>query len=140
MKKAYPVILTPCKVGYVVSIPDLKINTQGADIPKAIEMARDAIGLWGITEEDMGRSIPEPSMQLPEHAPNEIVTLIDIDFDAYRRANDNRTVRKNLTIPSWLNDRAEKEGINFSQVLQSALKKQLNIMELPRRSFKKKQS
>lgn len=127
LKKAYPVILTPSNIGYVVYVPDLEINTQGTDIANAIEMARDAIGLWGISEEDMGRSIPEPSSQLPEHSPNEIATLVDIDFDAYRKANDNRAIRKNLTIPSWLNAQAEKAGVNFSQVLQDALKKHLGI-------------
>lgn len=125
MKKAYPVILTPSKVGYVVYVPDLNINTQGKDIADAIDMARDAIGLWGITEEDCGRSIPEPSLQLPEHAPSEIITLVDIDFTAYRKAHDTRTVRKNLTLPSWLNVEAEKAGLNFSQVLQEALRERL---------------
>ena len=129
MKKAYPVILTPGKTGYVVYVPDLDINTQGTDVADAIDMARDAIGLWGISEQDAGRNIPAPSVKLPAHKPNEIATLVDIDFDAYRKANDMRTVRKNLTIPSWLNERAEKAGINFSQVLQSALKKQLDILE-----------
>ncbi|HBW34450.1 type II toxin-antitoxin system HicB family antitoxin [Desulfosporosinus sp. BICA1-9] len=127
MKKVYPVVLTPADVGYVVFVPDLHINTEGIDVANAIEMARDAIGLWGICEEDMGRSIPSPSTLHPVCEANELVTLVDIDFDAYRRANDNRTIRKNLTIPSWLNVQAEKAGINFSQVLQSALKDQLGI-------------
>ena len=127
MKKVYPVVLTPAETGYVVYVPDLKINTEGEDIANAIEMARDAIGLWAICEEDMGRSIPEPSPKYPEHSPEEIVTLVDIDIDAYRRANDNRTIRKNLTLPSWLNERAEKAGVNFSQVLQDGLKNRLGI-------------
>lgn len=127
LKKAYPVILTPCETGYVVFVPAFDINTQGEDVAESIEMARDAIGLWGICEEDAGRSIPEPSLQMPEHSPDEIVTLVDIDFNAYRRANDMRTVRKNLTLPSWLNERAEKEGVNFSQVLQEGLKVHLGI-------------
>ncbi|NLI91958.1 MAG: HicB family protein [Peptococcaceae bacterium] len=127
MKKVYPVILTPSNIGYVVYVPDLDINTQGTDLANAIDMARDAIGLWGITEQDMGRSIPEPSLELPGHEPNQIATLVDIDFDAYRRANDNRTIRKNLTIPSWLNIQAEKAGVNFSQILQDALKERLGI-------------
>lgn len=127
MKKVYPVILTPVKTGYVAFVPDLKINTQGADIADVIDMARDAIGLWGISEEDAGRTIPNPRLKIPKSADNEIVTLVDIDFDAYRRAYDNRTVRKNLTIPSWLNEQAEKAGINFSQVLQKALKQELRV-------------
>jgi predicted RNase H-like HicB family nuclease len=129
LKKAYPVILTPAKIGYVVYVPDLDINTQGTDITDAIEMARDAIGLWGITEEDLGRSVPEPSSHFPRPAPDEIVTLVDIDFDVYRRANDNKAVRKNLTLPCWLNERAEKAGVNFSQVLQEGLKARLGIKQ-----------
>ena len=129
MKKVYPVVLTPADTGYVVYVPDLEINTEGKDLADAIYMARDAIGLWGITEEDMGRSIPDPSSQLPNPTGDEIVTLVDIDFDAYRRANDNRTIRKNLTIPSWLNVEAEKAGVNFSQILQEALKNHLGINE-----------
>ena len=129
MKKAYPIILKPAIIGYVVYVPDLDINTQGTDIVDAIEMARDAIGLWGITKEDLGNFIPEPSSQLPRHAPDEIVTMVDIDFSAYRRANDNRSVRKNLTVPSWLNEQAEKAGVNFSQVLQEGLKTRLGIKQ-----------
>ncbi len=129
MKKVYPVVLSPAETGYVVYVPDLKINTEGEDIANAMEMARDAIGLWAICEEDMGRSIPEPSSKYPEHSPEEIVTLVDIDIDVYRRANDNRTIRKNLTLPSWLNERAEKAGVNFSQVLQEGLKNRLGIQD-----------
>lgn len=129
MKKVYPVVLTPAETGYVVYVPDLKINTEGENIANAMEMARDAIGLWAICEEDMGRSIPEPSSKYPEHSPEEIVTLVDIDIDVYRRANDNRTIRKNLTLPSWLNERAEKAGVNFSQVLQEGLKNRLGIQD-----------
>lgn len=127
MKKVYPIILTPADKGYVVYVPDLKINTEGNDLADAISMARDAIGLWGITEEDDGKEIPNPSKGYPDHAPNEIATMVDIDFTAYRRANDLRTIRKNVTIPSWLNDMAEKQGVNFSQVLQDGLKERLDV-------------
>lgn len=127
MIKVYPIILTPSKVGYVVTVPDLDINTQGKDMVEAIYMARDAIGLWGITEQDDGRKIPEPSTTEPSHQANELISWVDIDFDAYRRAHDMRTVRKNLTIPSWLNERAEEAGVNFSQILQEGLKDRLGI-------------
>ena len=127
MKKVYPIILTPDEIGYVVTVPDLNINTEGDNLAEAIEMARDAIGLWGICEEDAGRIIPEPHSVKLKHKDNEIVTLVDIDFKAYRRANENRSVRKNVTLPSWLNELAEKNDINFSAVLQEGLKQQLNI-------------
>lgn len=127
MKAVYPVILTPAEHGYVVYVPDLKINTEGIDLPDSIEMARDAIGIWGMAEEDAGRTIPQPSISMPVPGEGQIVSLVDIDFAAYRRANDMRTIRKNVTLPSWLNDMAEKEGINFSQVLQDGLKRKLQV-------------
>ena len=49
-------------------------------------MAREAIGLWGICEEDSGRAVPAPASLSPEHEPGEIVTLVDVDFDTYRRS------------------------------------------------------
>ena len=90
-------------------------------------MAADAIGLWGITAQDLGRGIPPASDVLPTCGPGEQAAFALVDFDAYRRANDMRTVRKNVTLPSYLNDLAEKAGINFSQVLQEGLKKQLGV-------------
>ena len=128
MKQVYPVILHPeVEGGFSVSVPDLKIGTQGETIAESIDMARDAIGLWGICEQDEGRVIPEPSGLTPEHEEGELVTLVDIDFDAYRRAHDMRTIRKNVTIPSYLNDLAERAGVNFFQVLQDDLKQRLGV-------------
>lgn len=128
MKQVYPIILHPePKGGFSVSVPDLDIGTRGETIAECIDMARDAIGLWAMCEQDMGHDIPAPSELSPAHGADEIVTLVDIDFQAYRRAQDMRAVRKNVTIPSYLNDMAEKAGVNFSQVLQEGLKQHLNI-------------
>ena len=118
MKTVYPVIISKDKDGYTVHVPDLDIGTQGTDIADAIGLARDAIGLWGICEQDMGREIPPAGNLNPPCDAGDTLALIDIDFAAYRRANDHRTVRKNLTIPSWLNEMAIQSDINFSQVLQ----------------------
>ena len=57
----------------------------------------------------------------PEAAENEIVTLVEVDFAAYREKNDNRSIRKNCTIPAWLDKKATEQGVNFSAVLQKAL-------------------
>lgn len=130
MKNAYPVILTHWEKYIVVSVPDFNINTQGTDVPDAIEMARDAIGLIGIDMQDDGDALPEASSlkDVQSDAPEGgIVTLVDVDFAEYRRQNDMRAVKKNCTIPSWLNAAAEKAGVNFSAVLQAALKRELNI-------------
>lgn len=128
MKNAYPIIMTQGKNFVVVYIPDFDINTQGKDIPEAIEMARDAIGLMGIDMQDDGEQLPAPSdlANLQKDSVG-IVSLIDVDFTEYRRKNDLRAVKKNCTIPSWLNFEAERAGVNFSAVLQTALKNELHI-------------
>lgn len=128
MKQVYPVIFTTLDSGYMAYVPDFEINTQGDDLAQAIEMARDAIGLMGIDMEDEQSVLPSPSpISSLKSAPNEIITLVDVDFTEYRRKNDMRAVKKNCTIPSWLNFAAERAGINFSATLQAALKKELGI-------------
>ncbi|MBQ1228566.1 MAG: type II toxin-antitoxin system HicB family antitoxin [Firmicutes bacterium] len=129
MKKVYPIVLTQGKEKIVVYVPDFNINTQGDDMADAMEMARDAIGLMGIDMEDEGEMLPEGSsfIAVKDEYPDDIVTLVDVDFAEYRRKNDLRAVKKNCTIPSWLNFEAEKAGVNFSAVLQAALKRELDI-------------
>lgn len=130
MKYAYPIVITPSEGDYVVYVPDLDINTQGTSVADAMEMARDAIGMWGCFEQDEKRTVPKPGRQANvKTTPNDIVTLVDVDFDEYRRRNGNRAVRKNVTIPSWLNERAEEAGVNFSAVMQDALKARLHLEE-----------
>ena len=132
MKNSYPIILTPDEVGYVVYIPDFDINTQGDDLTESIEMARDAIGLCGIDLEDDKKELPTPSkLKSISTKGEEFVTLVDVDFSEYRRKHELRTVRKNVTIPSWLNEAAEAANVNFSAVLQNALKAELQLPENP---------
>ena len=129
MKIAYPIIMTKGEKFIVVFIPDFNINTQGKDIPDSIEMARDAIGLIGTDMEDDGEVLPDASSldDVRTNAPsNSIVSLVDVDFDEYRK-KDMRAVKKNCTLPSWLNYEAEKANINFSQLLQQALIQKLNL-------------
>ena len=130
MKKAYPIIMTQGKEFIVVFVPDFNINTQGKDIPDAIKMARDAVGLMGIDMQDDGEALPDASSlsDVYSQAPSgSIVSLVDIDLEEYRKKNDMRIVKKNCTIPSWLNFEAERAGVNFSAVLQAALKRELHI-------------
>lgn len=128
MKESYPIVLIPEKIGFTVYIPDFNINTQGDNITEAIEMARDAIGMMGIDIEDDGKIIPPASaMQDVKCAEGEVVSLVDVDFAEYRRKNEIKVVKKNCTLPSWLCYEAERANINFSQVLQSALKRELKI-------------
>ena len=130
MKTAYPVIFTKLSDGYAAHSPDFSLDTQGDDLAEAIEMARDAIGLLGIDMEDEKKPLPEPSA--PENVictANEFVSMVDIDFSEYRRVSEQRTVRRNVSLPSWLNIEAEKAGINVSAVLQAALKQELQVGE-----------
>lgn len=129
MKQVYPIILTPDgENGYMVHVPDLNIDTYGQDIGNAIYMARDAISIMCIDFLEDQKTLPLPSDYscLNVTAPS-FKTLVDIDLKKYRREFDTRAVRKNCTIPSWLNDEASAAGINFSSVLQEALKIKLEI-------------
>ena len=128
MKHVYPIVLIPSNGEYVVRVPDFDFMTQGTDIADAIDMARDAISLMGVEYQDKEKKLPVPSeISTISHEANEILTLVDVDFNAYRKMLENRAVKKNCTIPSWLNEKAEQAGINFSAVLQKALKEELNL-------------
>lgn len=131
----YPVILTNTKDCILVEVPDMEILTEGTSIENAIHAARDAIGLKGISMEDANEKIPMASevkninldMSTFGNEGESIITLVDVDFVEYRRRNENKTVRRNVTLPSWLNAAAEAAEINVSKVLQEALKEKLNI-------------
>ena len=120
-KRAYPIILEKTEDGYYVRIPDFDAGTQGDSIADAMEMARDAIGLMGIDLQDDGKEIPEPYSVKYEKGKDDIETLVDIDFSEYRKKADNRSVKKNCTIPYWMSVEAEKKGVNYSRLLQEAI-------------------
>lgn len=127
----YPVILTKGESGFIiVNVPDFDIDTQGKDYAEAIVMARDAIGLMGITWQDKGKELPQSSaidnIQCQE---GEMVTLVDIDFEEYRRKENLKSVRRNVTLPGWLDYKAEEANINVSGVLKKALLQELGIAD-----------
>ena len=121
IRNAYPIVISKEKDGYYVDIPDFQIGTQGDDIADCMMMARDAIGLMGIDLIDEGKKLPEPNSVEIKIKKSDIVTYVDVDFIQYRNEMDMRSVKKNCTIPYWLNKRAEQMNINFSGVLQEAL-------------------
>ncbi len=135
MQAVYPVLFTKTKECILVEVPDLEILTEGSDMKNAIEMARDAIELKCVTMEDHQQEIPIPS-EIFDHTKGTfsedgetILSYVDIDSGEYRRKIDTRSVRKNVTIPSWLNYEAEHAGINISRVLQDAL---MNVLKVDR--------
>ena len=135
MKNVYPAFFTITDTIILVEVPDLEILTEGKDMKNAIEMARDAIELKCVSMEDDGTEIPLPSEINDLDVNNGIfaeedatvISFVDIDSGEYRRKIDTKTVRKNVTIPGWLNYEAEHAGINVSKVLQEALMKVLNV-------------
>ena len=144
MKQVYPTFIVYTNDGsehpFLVCVPDMEIVTEGVDFADAIEMARDAIGLTGISMEDNKEEIPTPSDQATalEKVSQDtedidfskgILTYVDVDFFDYRRKIDTKTVRRNVALPSWLNYEAEHAGINVSRVLQEAL---VNVLKLER--------
>lgn len=142
MKVTYPVILTEVDTNILIEVPDLGIFTEANEEGKAkgtmadaIMMARDAIGMACMAAEDEGTEVAEPSrmseVDVSKGAFYEdgvgIVSLVDVDLVAYRRMLDNKTVRRNVTLPNWLNQEAEKSHINVSKVLQEALMMKLGV-------------
>ncbi|MDR0991488.1 MAG: type II toxin-antitoxin system HicB family antitoxin [Ruminococcus sp.] len=113
---------------YVVEFPDLEAcMTEENTFPDAITMAEDAASIWLCNQEDNGLPIPEPSKNLKTESPDDLISYIKVDTDLYRRQTSNVFVKKTLTLPRWLNEKALQAGVNFSQTLQEALKSKLNI-------------
>ena len=140
-KQVYPAFIVEYKKEYLVYVPDMNIYTEGRTMADAIEMARDAIGLKGIDFEDDKKILPTPSSNENAIAIAQknsdifdystgILTLIDVNFTEYRRRMDNKAVRRNVTLPNWLNIEAEKAQINVSRVLQEAL---INVLGLSKK-------
>lgn len=126
MKLTYPALFKPFSDGsggYVVEFPDLPgCVTEGSDLKEAIEMAIDAASGWILGELEDGEQIPAASEYSEVVAANNcMVNMVLLDIDSYEEKYGAKAVRKNLTIPAWLNTYAEKNNINFSKILQDAL-------------------
>ncbi|MBQ1644223.1 MAG: type II toxin-antitoxin system HicB family antitoxin [Treponema sp.] len=130
MKYTYPVIFEPAEEGgFIVSVPDVSgCFTDGETMTEAMEMAKDALEMMLVHYEDNKMPIP-PASDIKSIKTDFIVSYVLADTDEWRKQFDNRAVKKNCTIPAWLNYKAEKASINFSQVLQDALKKILGVSE-----------
>ncbi|MBR6385649.1 MAG: type II toxin-antitoxin system HicB family antitoxin [Ruminococcus sp.] len=132
MKLVYPVCVYPGDVsGYTVIVPDLPgCVTEGKDIVDAMEQAIDAASGWILDELQDGKPVPPvsdiESVKADEYKGG-FVSVVILDIDSYAEKYGNKAVRKNCTIPAWLNTAAENAHLNFSQILQNALQEQLNL-------------
>ncbi len=123
-KYVYPAVFTEEENGqYSVVFRDLEgCYTCGDSMEQAIEMAQDALALVLYGYETEGKEIPAPSKrQNITLAQGEFINDIQCDTLEYRKLYNSKSVRKNVTLPEWLNEEAESLKINFSQVLQEAL-------------------
>lgn len=128
-KYVYPAFVTKDDDAYIVKFPDLpNCYTDGQSLPEALENAEDVLCLMLYGMEEDGDEIPKASSveSLIAEA-GAIITLVCCDTLEYKRYYDNRTVKKNCTIPAWLCAEAEKNGINFSRVLSDALREKLGV-------------
>ena len=131
MKYIYTAVFTPTEDGTEVyaRIPDLPgCITIGDTIEDAIEQITDAASGWLVVAEDTGLAIPPATPQESiGHEPGSVLSLIQVDTIAYRAMTETRAVRKNVSLPAWMAELAERRGINCSQVLQEGLKARLSI-------------
>lgn len=119
--KVYPIIIREESDGYLVIVPDFDYETQGTSISDSIVMARDLIGMLAIHYFNNGKELPESGHSKLELEKGDIETLVDIDLKEYFKMYDTKLVKKTLSIPTGLNERAVKENINFSQLLTDSL-------------------
>ena len=133
MKRAsqytYPAVMAKeADGGYSVRFPQLDgCFTEGDTLTDAIRMAQEAMSLHLYGMEQDGEEIPEASFDAIKLSDGEMVVPITAWMTPFREEMENRSVKKTLTIPAWLNDAAEKRKVNYSQVLQNALKDYLGV-------------
>ena len=111
-----------------VTFPDLDVATSGKDENDALLSARELLGIVLFGLEEDGVDLPKPTAlsEIPLD-PNARAVLVDVYMPSVRMANVNKSVNRTVTLPAWLNAAAMEKSINFSQVLQDALKKQLHL-------------
>ncbi len=130
-KYVYPAILTPEEDGrFSVVFPDLEsCYTCGDDLHDALEMAEDVLAFSLFELENGHMPIPKASenLDLTTYPTGSFVNLVACDTLEYQKMNNNKAVKKTLSVPEWLNEKAMAAGLNFSQVLQEALKNKLGV-------------
>lgn len=139
MLSAYPACFIKEENGYSVIFPDLNhLSTCGQTLDEALAMAIDCLAGYLYWLQKDGETAPAASspdkINLTEIAeelevsPDEgFVNIVTVDVAEYAKTHFEKSVKKTLTIPAWLNKAALEQNINFSQVLQDALKAQLHL-------------
>lgn len=127
----FPALLDYAEDGISVEFPDLPgCLTCGDSEEDALRKAKEAMALHLYGMEQEGESIPEPSKVKSIAAEdNQAVLLVEVWMPPFRHDIENKAVKKTLTIPKWLDDLAQENNVNFSHLLQDALKKYLGVKD-----------
>ena len=115
--------------GYSVEVPDLPgCISEGDTLAEAIDMITDAASGWVLGELEEGKTAPKASTyeEISENNKGKIVSLIVLDMVTYSEKYGKKAVRKNVSIPAWLNTYVEKNNLSLSEVLQNTLVKMFN--------------
>lgn len=139
MLSAYPACFIKEENGYSVIFPDLNwLATCGDTLEEALDMAVDCLAGYLYSSKREGEAVPMPSAletinpseiakELETESEDYFVNVITVDVEMYAKEHFEKAVKKTLTIPAWLNKIAIEQDINFSQVLQEALKAKLGV-------------
>lgn len=133
MKAIYTVLLTPYENGFIAEAPDVPgCMTDGETLSETLDLVKDALCGCLCVYEDAGEALP--AARLPgeiEVSPPAFCALVEVDTLAYRARTETRSVRKNVSLPAWLSDLADKRRVNCSQVLQQALLERFGDPRVP---------
>lgn len=123
MLYAYTAVITESSGKFYAKVPDIDgCITTAKSLPEAISLITDAMSACLVVLEDEGVQPKEPTPQADiPHGPDDILTIIQADTIQYRSQTDTKAIRKNVSLPAWMANLADKRGINCSKVLQDAL-------------------
>ncbi|MEQ8171569.1 MAG: type II toxin-antitoxin system HicB family antitoxin [Candidatus Eremiobacterota bacterium] len=131
-KYVYPAVFYYEEGKIDILFPDLPgCVSQGSNDEEALKMAKEALSLhmWGIEQDN--DPVPEPTpLEQVKPVDNDCISrtvLIEVYMINIRESQDNKSMNKTVTLPRWLNKIAEEQGINFSQILQEALKEKIKV-------------
>lgn len=115
--------------GVSIQFPDLVGCLPYAETEEeALKNAKEALGLhlWGMEQD--GEAIPEPT---PVHRirldQNQVAVLVDVFMPPVRERINSRFVKKTLSLPAWLANKADEDGVNCSRIFQNALMDYLGV-------------
>lgn len=129
MRYIFPALLENDDGHMLVTFPDLpECFTEGDSLLEAMELAEDVLEMTLSQREDDSANIPEPTpIDKLRCEAGQTMALIKADTVNYRRRTSRSSVKKTLTIPAWLDNAAERHGVNYSKLLQDALIQHLHM-------------